>query len=141
MLVSRTKSPRRLGAAAVEFALVAPLLFTLIFAAIDCGRAMMGLDLVANAARDGCRTGALSNGTNTSVISAANAQMNAAGLTGATPTVTITVNGNSVDCSTANQGDQIMVTVSVPANSVSWLPTSWYFGGTTLTRSVVMRRE
>jgi Flp pilus assembly protein TadG len=47
------------GAAAVEFAIVAPLLFLLVFAIIDFGFAFHGWDAVQNAAREGARVGAV----------------------------------------------------------------------------------
>lgn len=130
----------REAAATVEFALVAPILFILVFGAIDCGRAMMGLDLMANAARDGCRTGCIPGSTNSDVTNAVTAHLNNGGITtGAT--VEITVNGQVADVSTARKGDQIKVTVSLPSDAVSWLSSSWFFGGKTLTRSTVMRHE
>ena len=47
------------GAAAVEFAIVAPLLFLLVFAIIDFGFAFHGWDAIQNAAREGARVGAV----------------------------------------------------------------------------------
>ncbi len=46
------------AAAMVEFAIVAPLLFILIFGIIDFGRAFFLLNNLTNAARDGARLGA-----------------------------------------------------------------------------------
>ena len=47
------------GAAAVEFALVAPLLFLLVFGIIDFGFGFHAWDASHNAAREGARTGAV----------------------------------------------------------------------------------
>lgn len=47
------------GAAAVEFALVAPLLFMLVFAIIDFGFGFHAWDATQNAAREGARAGAV----------------------------------------------------------------------------------
>ncbi|MBO0696901.1 MAG: pilus assembly protein [Zavarzinella sp.] len=137
-----TRQPRltnRPAAATVEFAFVVPLFFLLILGAIDCGRAMMGLDLIANASRSGCRAGTLPQATNSDVTSAVDAHLSSGGVSGATTTVQ--VNGQPADVATARKGDQITVTVSVPFSSVNWLPTSWFFGGKTLSRSTVMRHE
>ncbi len=139
LLFSKHITPPRRAAATVEFAMVAPLLFTLVFSAIDCGRVMMALDVIANASRDGARTGTLPGKANSDVTAAVNAQVSAAGLSGATTSVT--VGGTSADVSTANQGDQIAVTVTVSYSSVGWLPTSWLFGGTNLSQTTVMRHE
>ena len=56
------KTPRR-GAAAVEFALVAPLLFMLFLGFVDVGRAIMVKNLLTSAARDGARTATLDGAT------------------------------------------------------------------------------
>lgn len=53
------------GAAAVEFALVAPLLFLVIFATIDFGRMIADQIAITQAAREGVRVWALGNGTPT----------------------------------------------------------------------------
>src|SRR5207249_341771 len=50
---------RRGGAAAVEFAIVAGLLFTIFLGMIEVGRALMALAAVSNAARAGARAGAV----------------------------------------------------------------------------------
>ena len=48
---------RSLGAVAVEFAIVLVMLLTLVFAAIEFGRAILAYNTIANAAREGARTG------------------------------------------------------------------------------------
>jgi len=111
----------------------------MIFASIDCGRAMMGLDLLANAARTGARIGALPGKTNNDVTTAINDQVTNSGFSGAT--TTIKVNGTVADVSTAESGDQITITVSLAYNSMSWLPANWFFSGSTLSRSIIMRKE
>src|SRR3990172_1866136 len=112
---------RRRGAAAVEFALVAPLLFLLIFLPMfEFGRGLMVSELVTNAARVRCRTGVLPATDNSDVTSAVNTTLSGQGITGAT--TTITVNGGSSDVSSAQLGDVITVTVSVPYSNVSWIP-------------------
>ncbi len=131
---------RRDGASAVEFALVAPILFTLVFASIDCARAMMGMDLLANAARTGGRVASITNKSNSDVTTAVNNQVTNSGF--ASAQTTIAVNGSTgTDVQTAKTGDQITVTVSMTYDSISWLPAKWYFGGSTLTRSFVIRKE
>jgi Flp pilus assembly protein TadG len=135
-----TSRNKRQGAAAVEFAVVAPLLFLVIVGAIEFGRAMMSLELLSNAARQGARTGVLASSSNSTITSAVNTSLANAGITGAN-SPTIKVNGQSVDASTAVTGDQITVTVSVPASNITWLPVSWFLSGKTLSQTVVMRRE
>jgi Flp pilus assembly protein TadG len=131
----------RRGATAVEFAFIAPILFAVLFAIIDFGRAMMSLDLLAHAARGGARVGVLANKSTDDIKTAANASLDSAGIDHTNATVDVTVNGNSVDASTAVTGDQIKVTVSVPFDKLTWLPSSWFMAGSTVSESVVMRRE
>lgn len=130
----------RRGAAVVEFAIVAPLLFALILGSIEFGRIMMVMEHLSNSARAGARAGVVPGGSNSTITSAVNAALSNAGITGAQNPV-IKVNGQSVDASTAVTGDQISVTVSISANSVSWLPVMQFMAGKTLSETVVMRRE
>src|SRR2546423_7184850 len=93
---------KRSGVVAMEFAIVASLLFTLLLGMIEFGRAMMVLNVVSNAARAGARAGALSSGNYTSATSAAGAVLTAAGIS-ATPTYTVTVNNVAVTSDAAFQ--------------------------------------
>ncbi|HET8933026.1 MAG TPA: TadE/TadG family type IV pilus assembly protein [Polyangiales bacterium] len=74
---------KREGAAALEFALVLPLLVILLFGIIDFGYLMFVVSTMNNAAREGARRGAVES-TTANVVSASNlaAQryLNAAGL-------------------------------------------------------------
>ena len=63
---SRKRSTRR-GVAAVEFALVAPLFFTLILGIIEFGRMMMVQEILVNAAREGARAAILPGETDAQV--------------------------------------------------------------------------
>lgn len=71
------------GASAVEFALILPLLLSVIFAIIDFGWWFFTDMHVTNAARDGARRGAVTDGTNTAVAEArVNEALGQSGLTG-----------------------------------------------------------
>lgn len=130
---------RRRGAAIVEFAIIAPILFVLVMGSIEFGRAAMAKDLLANAARAGARTGALPNKSNADIKTQATTSLSDSGISGGT--IAVAVNGGATDASAALQGDIIQVTVSVPYKSVSWLPSPWFLGNTTLSETVFMRRE
>ena len=130
---------KRRGAAAVEFALVAPLLFlVVILPTFEFGRGLMVAELVTNAARAGCRVGVLPGNSNSVVASSVNTSLSDQGITGAT--TTITVNGGTTDVSAAKAGDVVKVTVSVPYNSNSWIP-GRFLAGATISGSQTMRRE
>lgn len=128
----------RQGAAAVEFAIVAPVFFMMVFGMIEFGRAIMVQQVLTNASREGARVGVLDSATptRTQVISTVTTSLQAAGITGATITVTPT------EPTSAGYGDPVTVAVSIPFSSVSWLPAPWFLGGDTQLRaSTVMRRE
>lgn len=129
----------RCGAAAVEFAVVAPLLFSVVLAILEFGRGMMVAETLTAAARAGCRAASLSGATTsiaTNIVTS-----NLTGITGTT--VTMTVNGATKNVSQSVSGDTVAVTVSVPYSSVSWLPTasSPYLKSVTLSGSASMCRE
>jgi Flp pilus assembly protein TadG len=117
---------RRCGAAAIEFCIVASVLFLIFLGMIEVGRAMMALGAVANAARSAARTGATTAGTYSNSVSAAQTTLSQAGIS-ATPNVTVVVNGVTVTddatfATNATAGVSVSVTVSVPYSGVSWLP-------------------
>jgi Flp pilus assembly protein TadG len=125
----------RRGTAAVEFALVAPVFFLLVFGMIEYGRMVMVQQVITNASREGARVGVLDGSAASDVSTAVNNYLSAAKISGATTTC------NPSTPSSAGYGQPVAVTVSVPFNSVSWLPTPLFLGGKTLTATSTMRRE
>jgi Flp pilus assembly protein TadG len=108
-----------------EFAIVFPVFILFIFGLIDVGRRLMVSNLVFNAARASCRVGTLPGNSNTQVQNVVDNFLQPLALSGYT--TTIRVNGSTtMDVSAANTKDAISVTVSVPASSVSWLPTMYF---------------
>jgi Flp pilus assembly protein TadG len=133
--VCRSCRKNRRGAAVVEFAVVAPLFFLLVFGMIEFGRMVMVQQVITNASREGARIGVLDNTATSDVTNAVNTYLQSASITGAT--VTVTPNPPS----SAGYGAPVTVNVSVPFNQVSWLGTPMFLGGSTLQASTVMRRE
>ena len=135
---NRTSSPRRRrfcrGAAAVEFAIVAPVFFMLVMGSIELGRALMVQQVITNASRVGVREAIALNTSESDVINIATNY--AAG--GAVPGVLVNV---SPSPAAAAAGDEITVNVSIPYADVSWIPSPWFLGGATLQASSVMRKE
>ncbi len=125
----------RRGAAIVEFAVVAPVLFLLVFGMIEYGRLVMVQQMLTNASREGARLGVLDGTTTTDVENTVNSYLTSAAVSGATVTVT------PDPPSSAGYGEAVTVTVTVPFDQVSWLPSPIFLGGTTLTATTVMRRE
>jgi Flp pilus assembly protein TadG len=142
MVTQMMRRWRDRGAAAVEFALVVPILITLIFGAIEFGLYVQARTVLENAAREGVRVASLTaNGNST-----ADAQIQAAakgaivGVAG-TPTVTATCatpTGVSCTIGAANNGGNV-ATVKVVLNYTGI--TGFFFATTTLTASSYMRIE
>jgi len=132
------RSSRRLvrrAAAVVEFAIIAPVFFTLILGIIEFGRMIMVQEILVNAARVSARQAILSGETDAQVQSTLSSYMSGAGISGYSYTI-------SPDLSTSpSSGTAITVTVSVPCSSVSWTGFLTYFNGKTLSSSVVMIHE
>ena len=125
----------RRAAAAVEFAIVAPVFFLLVFGMIEYGRMVMVQQVLTNASREGARAAVLDGATVAQVQTTVNSYLTSGSITGAT----VTVSPNPL--SGAEFGDPVTVTVSIGFNQVSWLPSPMYLGGTTLSSATVMRRE
>lgn len=133
----RSGPPRR-GVAAVEFAVIALVFFTLILALFELGRGLMGDYLLVNAAREACRAGMIPSAMTSTITQAANSSLANSKVTGAT--VTVQVNGTSADASTAQSGDKITVSITAPVSSTTWLPFTRYLSGN-LGGSYTLRRE
>ena len=86
------------GAAAVEFAILLPLLLMLVLGTIEFGRAYNAQITLTNAARDGVRVMAINNDPAAAKTAA---QKAAASVSSTIPTSDITLSSNT--CSTGNQ--------------------------------------
>jgi Flp pilus assembly protein TadG len=123
----------------VEFAIVAPVFFLLVFGMIEFGRMVMVQQVITNASREGARIAVLDTNTpatqTAEVTTAVQNYLHGGSITGAT----VTVNPNPP--STAVYGAPVTVSVSIPFRQVSWLPSPIFLGGSTLSATTVMRRE
>jgi len=126
---------RRRGTAAVEFALIAPIFFTVILAIIEFGRMMMVQQILVNAAREGARASVLPSETDSQVSTVVTNYMSAAGVSGYTQSLSPT------EASGPTSGTNMTMTISVPCSTVSWLGGSTWFNGKTLSAKVVMVHE
>ena len=131
---------RRLGASLVEFAFVAPILFVMVLAMIELGRACMVKELLTEAARQACRQSVLEGTSATTVQNTATNYVTSVGING--ETAAITVNDQplgSTNLATVPAYTEITVVVSVSASSVTWVSTLFVSG--TLSGQYTMRRE
>ncbi len=123
------------GSAAVEFAVVCPLLFAILLGLVEFGRVMMVQQTLVSSAREACRVAVLPGTTKQDVIDRANSSLSAAGISGHTITM------KPDPPSSAAEGSPVTVTIQVSFSNVTWLPTPIYLGGKILIASSVMRRE
>ncbi|HEY4759657.1 MAG TPA: TadE/TadG family type IV pilus assembly protein [Thermoguttaceae bacterium] len=127
---------KRRGAAVVEFAIVAPIFFALIFGMIEFGRVIMVKQIMTNASREGARLAVLDGSTHAQVETAVQNYLASARISGATVTTI------PDEPSTATYGQPVTVTVSVNYSQVSWLPITWFMNmSSQLQSTTVMRRE
>lgn len=134
-----TRAPSRRGAAAVEFAVVAPLFFLIVLAMIELSRGIMVAHQLSDAARIGCRAAAVEGQATAGVQTRVNHYLDAVGIRNAT--VTVQVKGSQADASTAKSDDVITVAVSAPVSGFSWLPFTRYLTGSGVGGEVTLRRE
>jgi Flp pilus assembly protein TadG len=112
--------------------------FLLVFGMVEYGRMIMVQQVITNAAREGARVGVLDGSALSDVTTAVNNYLTASKIpTGLSNEITVTPNPPS----SQTTGNPVTVTVTIPFNKVSWLPTPLYLGSTTLTATSVMRRE
>ena len=129
------RNPRRRGVAAVEFAIVAPMLVILAFGIIEVGRLMVVQQLLTNASREGARQAVVHSATGMNVESIVTDYLKNGTVSEANVTVTPS------NLTTLGFGEPVTVSVSVPFDRVSWLPSPFFFQGRTLSAETTMRAE
>ena len=125
----------RRGAAVVEFALVAPIFFLLVFGMIEYGRMVMVQQILTNASREGARRAVLDGSTTAGVVNSVTSYLQSSSITGATVTVTTSA---PVAPDYANG---MTVTVTIPFSQVSWLPSPMFLQTYQMSSSTTMRQE
>lgn len=138
----------RRGAVTVEMALVLPIFTMLVFGIIEFGRGFMIMQLVTNAAREGCRRAIIDGSTNSEISTYIKDFMKSAGnVSTSATTVTITVTpatGNpsnpTNNLALCQSRDLVTVKVQIPFSAVQ-LITAKYLAGKTLKGEASMRHE
>ncbi len=113
----RTRLLGERGAAAVEFALVAPVLVLLLVGIVECSKMFQAQSTLSAAAREGVRTMALTNNAGTARTAAVNA---ASSLGVPAGSVTFTFSRGS-SCSGARETDTVTARVTYRQDFVSGL--------------------
>jgi Flp pilus assembly protein TadG len=126
----------RRGVAAAEFAILAPFLGALIMGMCEMGRAVMVKDILTNAARKGCRTGASTGKTYQNAVDDVNNILSDNSISSGSATVTVQVASYTGSSTTPSWGsfttvssnaafapsalDKVSIKVAIPASSVLW---------------------
>lgn len=126
------KRNKRRGASAVEFALTAPVLFTLFFAAYEFSRANMIRHTVDIAAYEGARQGIIPGATAAEVAGRVNAVLAPVGMSG------VIVNVTPDPITRASR--QVTVNVEVPMTGNGWILPR-FVGGLRLASVSTLARE
>jgi Flp pilus assembly protein TadG len=138
----RASSDRRRGAAAVEFAVVAPLLALFIVGLCEVSRAQMVKSVLTDAARHACRTGIRPAANNAAIIADVNKILSDNHINTSAATITILVNGQAVNASTAKANDEISVKVSIPFGQASWTASFFFIASDTVeSETLAMLRQ
>jgi Flp pilus assembly protein TadG len=136
------RAARRRGIAAVEFALVTPLLAGVIIGVLELNRGLMAKQILDQAARKGCETASLVLQNNATVIGDINNVLSSNNIDASAVTITILVNGAANDVIQSKFNDKISVSVSIPVSKVSWTSTYQYLVGSTVeSETVIMSRR
>jgi Flp pilus assembly protein TadG len=158
-VISRRKRQRP-GASVVEFAVIAPVIFVLLFGIIEVGRALMVMHLLSEVARESARYAVVTEGGNdstTNIQTYASGRLSAFGLnTANTPAVYVN-DSSSTDLSAASgptqqtgssnfgkytKGTEVTVQVQVNFSEVTWMPFANYLtGDAKLTGQYTLRRD
>jgi Flp pilus assembly protein TadG len=135
----RARSAARKAAAAVELALVLPLIGLIVVGMVEIGRALLAREALSNSAQRGCAVAAQAGMSNADVTAAVTDVMAANNLSGFT--VQIQVNDVDADVSLARRPDKVSVRVTVPSSRVFWFTTFFITATTFRSESVVMMRQ
>jgi hypothetical protein len=107
---------------------------------VEIGRACMVNEILTEAARQGCRVGVLEGTSSATIRQAATSYLTGVGINGETAGVIINdAAANSVEAANMPAYTEITVVVTVPASTVTWVP-SWFVNGT-ISAQYTMRRE
>ncbi|TWU31735.1 TadE-like protein [Novipirellula artificiosorum] len=142
----------RRAVAAVEFAVIAPVLMLIVLGAIDVGQSINVAQILDNASREGARFASrLETTTQQQVESAVQAYVadafasTSSGDLGMALTVNVGSDAGSVvsggDLTTIESGANVSVQVALDYETVRWMGGLPGFGTSTITATTVMRRE
>ncbi len=129
------KPKNRLGVATVEFAIVAPLFFALVFASVEMCRALMATQSLEEAARSGCRVAVLKGATVSEVDAEVRRILAPVGIS------TYTMQILPENIAAEERWKPVSVTINTSFANISWLPLPKFFAAKTCTSSCTLPKE
>ena len=133
--IGRQPKPERRAAAAVEFALVAPVMLLFVFGLIELGRMMMVHNAATHASREAARLAIRPTTISEEVHQRVEEIMDVYSIDDVTVMIT------PANFESADSGELVRVDVTVPASSIRWVGSIAGFTVPDLTTSTTMRRE
>jgi len=127
--------PTRGGVAAVEFALISPVMFLITFGMIEIGSVMMIKNSLTQASRIGARAASLPMSTSEDIYAKVCEELQIMNLEHAEITI------NPENLSLIPPGGNVTVTVSVDPSTVSWVPQFLNLPLSAVAAETTMRRE
>ena len=139
-LSTRNYRSKRKGAATIEMAFVAPVIFLLVFGSIEFSRMMMVRQALTNAAREGCRNACLAT-TSDKARPIAVVRETLQGVLSDTESESVLRVSVTPDFTVIpSSGTIVTITVEVDCADVSFLP-PMFFSDATLSATSSMKRE
>jgi Flp pilus assembly protein TadG len=134
---TKTQHPcrQRRGVAAVEFAMIAPIMMLFTFGLIEMGRFILVKESATHATREGARMAVRPFATDDEVVARVNEELAIMSIQGATITV------DPPDLEDAEPGSMVTVRVQISPDSISWVPGIVNLGAANIIAESTMRRE
>jgi Flp pilus assembly protein TadG len=121
MIHAAHRRPQRRAVAAVEFAMILPVILTLLLGIWEVGRMIEIQQILYNAAREGGRQAASGELTNAQVQDAVTDSLQTSGVPVNNVVVTVKdLDTPANDVSNANYLDRIQITVTIPIADIRW---------------------
>jgi Flp pilus assembly protein TadG len=133
MYKTRKNIKNRRGGMCVEFALVAPIFFAMLFASVEFARVHMIQSTVENACFEGARRGIIPGGTSTACQSTTEDLLDMMGISN----YTVTITPATIDAATLD----ITVAVSVPLSAANGFGMTGFMQGRSMTKEITLSRE
>lgn len=141
--IAKSVPRTRQGATAVEFALIAPLLFLFVLGLVEFSRMMMVKQCLNHAAQVGSRTACLATTQSTSQVDAAVRDALRESIPNASNSSLVRVSVSPSGIASLSTGTSVTVDLDVNLSAVSWAPVGMlsFLGDPTLSAQSTQERE